>query len=222
MRDFLFASCSPMLWVITVIELIFTVLLFSRYAKSKNIIFLLSGMICVGLTYDALALALGSFMTEGPLLLAISRMRYVFHGGLIPLIFAICAYALNFKGVWKVAAWVLTGILIVLGVADGCIRVIGPATVANVCRYVSVSAPAWAEIVNSLLTFGTVIPMMIAGIVVWVKQKTPHLFLSAFLMFLFSGLGAACLELMFYISMYGELLMALFLYFYAMHKSKEN
>jgi hypothetical protein len=92
--------------------------------------------------------------------------------------------------------------------------------VAGVCRYVSVSAPAWAEIVNSLLTFGTVIPMMIAGIVAWVKQKTPHLFLSAFLMFLFSGLGAACLELMFYISMYGELLMALFLYFYASRKAK--
>ena len=220
MRDLLFASCVPMLWVITAIELFFTVLLFSHYAKSKNIIFLLSGLICVGLTYDALILALGSVMTEGALLMALSRMRYIFHGGLIPLIFAICAYALNFKGIWKVATWVLTGILIVLGVADGCIRVIGTTTIAGICRYASVSAPAWAEIVNSLLTFGTVIPMMIAGIVVWVKQKTPHLFLSAFLMFAFSGLGAACLELMFYISMYGELLMALFLYFYAVHKSK--
>ena len=220
MRDFLFASCSPMLWVITLVELIFTVLLFTRYAKSKNIIFLLSGMICFGLTYDALALALGSFMAEGRALLAISRMRYVFHGGLIPLNFAICAYALNFKGFWKTAAWVFTGILIVLGVADGCIRQIGVETVAGICRYKSVYASAWAEIVNSLLTFGTVTPMMIAGIVVWVKQKTPHLFLSAFLMFLFSGLGAACLELMFYISMYGELLMALFLYYYAIHKTK--
>lgn len=222
MIDFLYASCSPMLWVITVIELIFTVMLFSRYVKSRNIIFLLSGMICIGLTYDALALALGSFMTEGLILLAISRMRYVFHGGLIPLIFAICAYALNFKGIWKAAVWVLTGVLIVLGIADGCIRQIGVETVADICRYKSVWAPAWAEIVNSLLTFGTVIPMMIAGIVAWIKQKTPYLFLSAFLMFLFSGLGAACLELMFYISMYGELLMALFLYFYAIHKSKTN
>ena len=222
MRAFLFASCAPMLWVITAIELFFTVLLFSRYAKSKNMIFLLSGLICVGLTYDALALALalGSFMAEGPLLLAISRMRYVFHGGLIPLIFLICAYALNFRGFWKTAAWVFTGILMVLGVSDGCIRVIGATTVANVCRYASISAPAWAEIVNSLLTFGTVIPMMVAGIVVWAKQKTPHLFLSAFLMFLFSGLGAACMELMFYISMYGELLMALFLYLYAVRKTK--
>ena len=220
MKALLFASCVPMLWVISAVELFFTVLLFSRYVKTKNLIFLLSGMICVGLTYDALVLALGSFLTEGPALLALSRMRYVFHGGLIPLIFAICAYALNFKKVWKIVAWVFTGVLIVLGIADGCIREIGVQTVAGVCRYASVSAPAWAEIVNSLLTFGTVIPMMIAGVVVWIKQKTPHLFLSAFLMFLFSGLGAACLELMFYISMYGELLMALFLYFYALRKSK--
>ena len=220
MKALLFASCVPMLWVISAVELFFTVLLFSRYIKTKNLIFLLSGMICVGLTYDALVLAFGSFLTEGAALLALSRMRYVFHGGLIPLIFAICAYALNFKKVWKIVAWVFTGVLIVLGIADGCIREIGVQTVAGVCRYASVSAPAWAEIVNSLLTFGTVIPMMIAGVVVWIKQKTPHLFLSAFLMFLFSGLGAACLELMFYISMYGELLMALFLYFYALRKSK--
>lgn len=220
MKALLFASCVPMLWVISAVELFFTVLLFSRYIKTKNLIFLLSGMICVGLTYDALVLAFGSFLTEGTALLALSRMRYVFHGGLIPLIFAICAYALNFKKVWKIVAWVFTGVLIVLGIADGCIREIGVQTVAGVCRYASVSAPAWAEIVNSLLTFGTVIPMMIAGVVVWIKQKTPHLFLSAFLMFLFSGLGAACLELMFYISMYGELLMALFLYFYALRKSK--
>lgn len=220
MKELLFASCVPMLWVISAVELFFTVLLFSRYVKTKNLIFLLSGMICVGLTYDALVLAFGSFLTEGAALLALSRMRYVFHGGLIPLIFAICAYALNFKKVWKIVAWVFTGVLIVLGIADGCIREIGVQTVAGVCRYASVSAPAWAEIVNSLLTFGTVIPMMIAGVVVWIKQKTPHLFLSAFLMFLFSGLGAACLELMFYISMYGELLMALFLYFYALRKSK--
>ena len=220
MIDLLYASCPAMLWIITIVEVVFTALLFSRYAKTKNLIFLLSGLICVGLTYDALILALGSFMTEGSLLMMLSRMRYVFHGGLIPLIFLICAYALDFKGVWLKAAWVFTFVLITLGIADGCVRTIGATTVAGICRYASVTAPAWAEIVNGALTFGTVIPMMIAGIIVWRKQKTPHLFLSAFLMFLFSGLGAAVLELMFYISMYGELLMALFLYFYAVHKVK--
>ena len=220
MKALLYASCAPMLWVITVLEAVFTVLLFTNYRKHKNLIYLLSGMICFGLTYDALALALGSFMVEGPLLMGLSRLRYVFHGGLIPLIFLICAYALDFKGLWKAAAWVFTGILVVLGIADGCIRTIGVTEVAGICRYASVYAPAWAEIVNSLLTFGTVIPMMVAGVFVWKKQKTPFLFLSAFLMFAFSGLGAACLELMFYISMYGELLMALFLFLYANKKVK--
>jgi len=220
MKEILSTSCMPMLWVITLVELVFTVLLLCRSARTKNIICLLSGLICVGLTYDALVLALGSVMAEGTALAALSRLRYVFHGGLIPLIFLICAYALDFKGFWMKAAWLFTGLLIALGVADGCVRTIGVETIAGITRYASVTAPAWAEIVNSMLTFGTVIPMMAAGVVVWKKQKTPYLFLSSFLMFAFSGLGAACLELMFYISMYGELLMALFLYFYALKKEK--
>ena len=106
MKEFLSATCVPMLWIITILEVVFTVLLFRRYQKTKGIIYLLSGLICVGLTYDALILALGSIMTEGAALAALSRLRYVFHGGLIPLIFLICAYALNFKGFWKTAAWI--------------------------------------------------------------------------------------------------------------------
>lgn len=220
MLQFLYASCPIALWVITVINLVFTVRLFSKYAKTKNILFLLSGLITTGLFYDAAILAFGTVMTDGAVLAALSRLRYVLHGGLIPLIFALCAYALNAKGFWLKAVWGLTIVLCALGIADGCVRTIGVATVAGVTRYVSVSAPAWAEIVNSLLTFGTVIPLMIVGLVVWKKQKTPNLFLAGFLMFAFSGLGAACLELMFYISMYGEVLMATFFYLYAEKKTK--
>ena len=218
MLELLYASCPIALWIISVINLVFTVLLFRKYAKTKNMLFLLSGLLCVGLFYDAAILAFGTFMKEGALLMALSRLRYVLHGGLIPLIYALCAYALDAKGFWLKAVWAVTLILSVLGIADGCIRVIGPVTVANVCRYASVSAPAWAETVNTFLTFGTVIPLMIAGVVVWKKQKTPKLFLAGFLMFAFSGLGAACLELMFYISMYGEVLMAAFFYLYALKK----
>lgn len=222
MREVLFASCVPALWIITAIHILFLALIVSRYAKTKQPIFLLTGMICFGLLYDALILALGSFMAEGPLLLALSRMRYVLHGALIPLIYAICACALNLNGWKKTAVWGLTGILSVLGIADGCIRTLGVAEVAGVCRYISLSAPAWAETVNTFLTFGTVIPLMIVGIFVWIKQKTPRLFLAGFLMFAFSGLGAACLELMFYISMYGEVLMAMFFFLYAEHETRKD
>lgn len=221
MLKLLYASCPIALWIITVINLGFMILLFSKYAKTKNILFLLSGLLTVGLFYDAAVLAFGTFMSDGPLLAALSRMRYVFHGGLIPLIFALCAYALNAKGFCLKAVWGLTIVLCALGITDGIIRVLDVETVAGVTRYVSVSAPAWAEIVNSLLTFGTVIPLMIVGIVVWKKQKTPRLFLAGFLMFVFSGLGAVCLELMFYISMYGEVLMAAFFYLYTIQKAEE-
>ena len=78
------------------------------------------------------------------------------------------------------------------------------------------------KMLNDLIPNRQYRQIVIAGIIVWRKQKTPHLFLSAFLMFLFSGLGAAVMALMFYISMYGELLMALFLYFYAVHKEKHT
>ena len=220
MLKLLYASCPIALWIITAVNLGFMILLFSKYAKTKNMLFLLSGLLTVGLFYDAAILAFGTVMRDGPLLAALSRMRYVFHGGLIPLIFALCAYALNAKGFWLKAVWTLTIVLCTLGVIDGFIRVLGVETVAGVTRYVSVSAPAWAEIINSLLTFGTVIPLMIVGVVVWKKQKTPNLFLAGFLMFAFSGLGAACLELMFYISMYGEVLMATFFYLYAVKKVK--
>ena len=221
MRDFLFASCVPALWIISAIHVLFMILLFTKYAKTKNILFLLSGLLTFGLFYDAMILALGSVMQESTAFFILSKLRYILHGALIPLIFALCAYALKAKGFWLKAVWGLTIVLSVLGIADGCIRELTVQTVAGVCRYADAgTAPAFFQLINNLLTFGTVIPLMIVGIVVWVKQKTPFLFLAGFLMFAFSGLGAACLELMFYISMYGEILMALFFFLYAQKTSR--
>ena len=76
--------------------------------------------------------------------------------------------------------------------------------------------------ISKILSFGTVIPMMIAGVIVWIRQKTPLLFLSGFTMFLFSALGPATgnADLIFFISMFGELFMVLFLYLYANRKAK--
>lgn len=66
-------------------------------------------------------------------------------------------------------------------------------------------------IVNAL------IPLMAAGIYCWIKQKTSLLFLSGLFMFVFSALGPATgnSEFIFYISMYGEVLMVLFMYLYS-------
>lgn len=221
MRHILLATCRYMLWVITAVHLVFMALFFARHRKTRNILFLLSGLITVGLFYDALILAVGGILPDGPVLKALSRARFVSHGALIPLIFVICAYALDFSPFWKKVTWAFTGVLVALGIAEGFSVDLAMQSVAGITRYTSgENTPSWAEAVSGILSYGTVIPLIIAGVVAWVKQKSPTLFLSGFLMFLFSALGPATgnFDLIFYISMYGEVLMVLNFYLYSLKK----
>ena len=225
MRELLLSSCPVMLWVITAIHLLLMILCFRGYARSKNLLFLFSGLIVFGLFYDALILSLGGVLQDGALLRGLSRLRFVCHGALIPLIFLICAYALDFKKGWLKAAWIFTGLLAALGIAEGFAVELSVQHVAGIVRYTSGDAtPGWAQAVSGLLSYGTVVPLMIAGVVVWIRQKTPALFLSGFLMFLFSALGPATgnFDLIFYISMFGEVLMALFFLVYSRFREKRQ
>ena len=223
MRDFLLAVCPAALWVITAAHALFIILALRAYAKSKSPLYLLIGLVAFGLFYDALILSLGGVMGDGPALRVLSRLRFVFHGALIPLLFPICAYALNFNKTWKTVVWVFTGVLIALGIAESFATVLSMQQVAGVVRYTSgEGTPAWAGAVSGVLSYGTVAPLILAGIVVWIKQKTPYLFLSGFLMFLFSALGPATgnFDLIFFISMFGEVCMALFFLLYARKKDR--
>ena len=223
MRDFLLRICPIALWVIAAIELAIMLLALKGSGKGKKPLHLLTALVCFGLFYDALIIALGSFLGEGALFLFLSRLRFVFHGALIPLLFVICAYALGFNKRWKTIVWVFTGVLIVLGIAEGFATELSVQRVAEVLRCkAGDGTPAWATAVSSILSYGTVIPLIVAGIVVWIKQKTPALFLAGFLMFAFSALGPATgnFDLIFFISMFGEVCMALFFLVYA--KQREN
>ncbi len=219
MREFLLSACPVLVWVFCAIHLAFIVILLGQYKKTKNPLFLLSGLVAVGLCYDALILSLGTVMREGAALKALSQVRYISHGALIPLLLPICAYALGWKKVGKTVVWVITGILIALGIASGITTVTYPENVALV-RYAcdGTLTPGWSYTVStSVLAYGMVIPLVLAGIWVWIKQKTPKLFLSGFLMFAFSALGPATgnFDLIFFISMIGEVLMVLFFWLYA-------
>lgn len=222
MRAFLLASCPILLWVITILQALVCFLAFRGFFREKKPLFLLTGLVAFGLFYDALILSLGGVMTEGPLFTALSRMRFVAHGALIPLLFPICACALDFNKTWKTVVWVFTGILIVLGIAEGFATELSLQQVAGVVRYTSGDGtPGWAKAVSGILSYGTVVPLILAGIVVWIKQKTPLLFLAGFVMFLFSALGPATgnFDLIFFISMFGEIGMALFFLLYARRKA---
>ncbi|ACV22883.1 Uncharacterised protein [Slackia heliotrinireducens] len=217
MRGILLSICPAAIWAIVVCELIVAALLFIQWNKTKQMLALLTFLVSAGLILDAVIIGLGSLM-QPEVLKAISSVRFVAHGMLIPLLFPICGYALDFKKPALRAIWILAAVLMVAGVAQAFSTVLEPKEIAGVVRFVSsADTPNWADTVSKILSFGTVIPMMIAGVAVWIRQKTPHLFLSGFLMFVFSALGPATgnADLIFFISMFGELFMVLFLYMYA-------
>lgn len=222
MKAFLTASCPVAVWIITALEALFVILALRGWKSKKEPLYLLTALVAFGLFYDALILSLGTVMPGGPALEALSRMRYVAHGALIPLLFPICAYALNFNKTWKTVVWVLTGVLIAAGIAEGFATELELREVAGLTRYASGDGtPGWAQAVSGVLSYGAVVPLILAGIVVWIKQKTPLLFLAGFLMFAFSALGPATgnFELIFYISMFGEVCMALCFLLYARRRA---
>ena len=217
MREFFITICSMAIWFIVAAEGLIAALLFFQAKRHSQPVALWSGVLTIGLILDAAIIGLGTALPESTLT-AISPARFIAHGLLIPLIFPIFAYALKLKKAVIIGVWVVTGLLMIGGVAQALATVLEKREIAGVVRLASgTDTPKWADIISRVLSFGTVIPMMIAGILVWIKQKNPHLFLSGFLMFVFSALGPATgnSDLIFFISMFGELLMVLFLYLYS-------
>ena len=223
MREFLLRTGPIWAWAIAVFHGLILALALREYRKKRQPLFLLIALVAFGLCYDALIQALGTALGQGGALAFLSRFRFVFHGALIPLMFPICAYALDFKKPWKIAVWVLTGIVMALGIAEGFATRLAPEDMAGILRMKSgEGTPSWAEGISMLLAFGTIIPVILAGIAAWIKQKTPLLLLAGLLMFVFAALGPATgnLDLNFLITMFGEVFLALFFLLYARRKAK--
>lgn len=225
MREFIISNCPAMIWGIVGIEAVFALLLGIKYLKDKRLLTLCMLLIDIGLLFDALFIVLGAIVPGG-LPVSISRIRFISHGVLIPLIFPICGYGLKLGKKLMGVVWVLTAIVCVLGFAEGMAVDLELRQVGDLLRHASSDlTPPWADAIGNLLSFGTVIPLMIVGIYAWIKQKTPNLFLSGFLMFAFSALGPATgnSDLIFFISMIGEVLMVLFFYLYSLgYKSRKE
>ena len=214
MREFLINNAQFLVWGLTFLELVLTCLLFIDFKNKREPIVLCMALLGVGLCYDALILGFGGMILT-PFLLLLSRLRFVLHGLLLPLSLIICAYAIPLYRKHRYAAWVITGIVMAAGLAAGCYREIGLAEeIGGIVRYVSVSPKdAWMERINTALSFGTVIPLIITGVIVLLRQKSPSILLAGVLMFAFSALGPATgnADLIFLISMFGECFMLLFL-----------
>lgn len=220
MRNFLLGNGTLIVTVLCVSELVLGGLLLAQYLKKKRLVILWMALIAFALCYDAFVLAAGSLLPEG-VLRALSQFRFVFHGLMIPLLLVICAEALRAPNGVKTVVYAVTALIMIAGAVSGFMTKLEISQVAGITRCLSSkSTPAFAEKFLRVLSYGTVVPLIISGIFVWIKQKTPALFLAGFLMFAFSALGPATgnFDLIFMIGMFGELFMILFFWVYALNQ----
>ncbi len=216
MRDLLLANGPLVAAVLAAGELLFGILLAVDYIRTKRNILLLMAIVSFALCYDAAVLASGSFVRDN-VLRQLSQMRFILHSACIPLLLPLCAEALRWKGKTKAAVWIVTLLIMAGGLISGWLTRLEPSSAAGITRYLSgEETPPLAERYLRILSYGTVVPLIITGIIVWIRQKTPYLFLSGFLMFAFSALGPATgnFDLIFLIGMFGELFMVLFFLLY--------
>lgn len=224
MRNIIISTMAPVLWIMAILELVSIAAMFKQYQKNKkDPVPLLTGIICIGLFYDALILALGAFMPFGSLLKGLSQFRYVLHFMMIPLLFPLCFYALTENKTVIKVVWIFTILLMIAGTFAS-INLVTEPIALGVNRYAQAAeTPGW---VNGLIQMLNIVPdyfMIGVGIYLLIKKKNPHMFLAGFLMLAFTMLGIFLgrdpsgdkkLSLMFYISMYGEAAMVYFLYRY--------
>lgn len=223
MRKLLIDTMAPVLWIMAVLELISVAAMFREYQKKRDPVPLLTGIICIGLFYDALLLALGSLLPFGALLKNLSQFRYILHFALIPLLFPLCFYALTENKTVIRIVWILT-VLLMIGGLFASMNLVTEPIAFGVNRYAQAAeTPSW---VNGMIQALNIVPdffIIGIGICLLLKKKNPHMFLAGFLMLAFTMLGIFLgkdpsgdkkLSLMFYISMYGEAAMVYFLYRY--------
>ena len=211
MRAFFLSYAPILVWAVAACELLLLIGLVRRFFSTKDPIALLGALIDIGLLYDTLIIALGHILPE-PLLGQLSQYRFILHGLLIPLLLPIAAMSAKLPAGAKIVIWVLTIALMAGGFWEGSVTKLSSVEFAGLCRYVSSEGtPKLAEVLSRVLSFGTVIPLIIGGLVGIFRKRGAWIFLGGLFMFGFSALGPATgnTDLIFLFSMFGEVLMVL-------------
>lgn len=212
MRSLLLAYGEPLVCFLCLAELVLGLLMLRR---SRSITALLMAAVTLGLALDGAIQALGVLFGEGSFLQGLSQVRYILHGILVPPLIPIAFYAYGIRSkTGKCILWAVTGVIIVAGIVMGCLVRTMPADVAGVLRYAEdkEATPAFAAMMERLLSFGGVIPLMVVGLAHLLRHKRVWLLLSGAAMFVFAALAPAThnMDLTFLLTMCGEALMAFF------------
>lgn len=217
MRDIILNYGKYIAYGLAVINLLLTIALFSTNKPISKSLSIIMGVVGLGLTYDAVIVAIGSLLKDNSLLLPLSQGRYYLHGIMVPLMIPISLYALQPTKQGKIFTWILTLVFLAAGIAIAYFTKLEPKEIASIYRYTTAGeTPKWASIADGVMTIGGVILLILSGVIVLKNQKNIALLLSGVFMFVLSALGPATgnMDLSFLIGMVGETLMLLFFLIY--------
>ena len=186
-----------------------------EYFKMKRLVFILLMIECVGFIYDSLIMLIGKELSDDSLK-GTNIIRYILHGILVPILIAFTGYALQFRRDKLYFNWVITIICIILGLAAAiCTKMSIEDEFGKIKRCgIHDDTPGWVNPIDTVMNIGSVIYMLIAGIILIIVKRDFFYFLAGLLMLIFSAIGPASgnSDLNFLLSVYGEILMIIFLF----------
>ena len=214
-RDFFEKIAFGSLIASAVLYALIFVLSLREYFKMKRLVFILLMIECIGFIYDSLIMLIGKELSEESLK-GTNIVRYILHGILVPILIAFTGYALQFRRDKLYINWIITIVCIILGLAAAiCTKMSIEEEFGKIIRCgIDEDTPGWVNPIDTIMNIGSVIYMLIAGIILLIVKRDFFYFLSGLLMLIFSAIGPASgnSDLNFILSVYGEVLMIIFLF----------
>ena len=214
-RSFFDSIALGSIIVCTVLYALIFVLSIREYLKLKRLVFILLMIECIGFIYDGIIMVSGKKMSDN-ILKGTNILRYILHGILVPTLIAFTGYALQFRRDKLYINWVVTLICMILGLlAAASTKMKIEKEFGKIKRCgMHDDTPGWVSSIDTMMNIGSVIYMMIAGIILFIVKREFFYFLAGFFMLIFSAIGPASgnKDLNFLLSVYGEILMIIFLF----------
>ena len=206
----------PTIIIGVIIYIIIAKLSLTKYLSSKEKILIFFIIEIFGLIYDGFIILIGFAFSEG-VLIFFNQLRFILHGLLVPLLILFSAYALKFPLKIYYLNIIITIVLSIFGIILGIItklKVVDSGVLKR-CTFAD-DISLFIETSFMIMNIGTVIYMIIAGIILLIKNKEYYIFLAGLFMLIFSAIGPVVKnpDINYLLSMYGEVLMVIFLYLY--------
>ena len=198
-------------------------LTFSLWIKTKNHIIFIFLMLIFGLIYGIIIILLGSFINDN-LLLLLNKFRFIFHGLFVPLLILFCGYALNLSGILYYINLFTNVILSLIGFILGIISRLKMVEGTLKKRYTfSEENSSYILIFFVFINISFVVYLVITGIILFTIKGEYFFLLAGDFMFFFAVAGTLIRKpnLHYLFSMYGEVLMIIFLYLFFKNKTPE-